>query len=67
MSRKGKVSDIRLNSSKSNKKYNSDGSINTNKLTQSQLDRYNRKKDEEQHRRDEESRPPRIGRRGHEK
>ena len=60
----GKMSKIRMRSNDNFDKYNRDGSINTNDLSKSQLERYLKKKELESQRREEEERKPRIKRNG---
>lgn len=60
----GKMSRIRMKSNDNFSKYNSDGSINKDNMTKSQLERYLKKKELESLRREEEQRKPRIKRNG---
>ena len=60
----GKMSKIRMKSNDNFEKYNRDGSLNTNDLSKSQLERYEKKKALESQRREEEERKPRIKRNG---
>jgi hypothetical protein len=60
----GKMSRIRMKSNDNFNKYTSEGNLNKDNLTKSQLERYLRKKELESQRREEEQRKPRIKRNG---
>lgn len=60
----GKYSKIKWMSNKTYGDYNLDGSIKTDNLSKSQLERYLRKKELESQRREDELRKPRIKRNG---
>lgn len=60
----GKMSKIRMKSNKSYGKYNLDGTLKTNKMSKSQLERYLKKKGLESQRREDEMSKPRVKRNG---